>query len=433
MIGISSSSRSFAALGKYLVNGRDGPSEERVAWTTARNLPTDDPQLAAKIMRASASQNLRVKEPVYHLALSFDPRDAVSRATMERVADRVLSELKLKEHQAVIVAHGDRAHSHVHILVNRVHPETGKVWDRWQDYSTIQRALREEEQALGLRRVERGLVSTHERDGLPRDGREELELAQRARHIASTEVRATREERDGLRRDLGTYVQVTELAHQRHIAERGVAAARAYLEQLDFAVARSARAEAGLDDAIRRAYRDPATARVSFLSAVEKAGAKEASRMMREQPEQFGELKADQSRRGLFGSSRSTDSARLAAREASALFSEVASARVEVARLVDRDPAQIQKGQPPAALKPTGEHAHERLSAAQVRLDAVRSAELRLPARDQMEARLVSSLQRLAPPEFARFERALRGQHLNVARKLRQMVRDAALGRDGDG
>jgi hypothetical protein len=384
-------------------------------------------------MRASASQNLRVKEPVYHLALSFDPRDAVSRETMERVADRVLSELKLKEHQAVIVAHGDRAHSHVHILVNRVHPRTGKVWDRWQDYPTIQRVLREEEQALGLRRVERGLVSTQEREGLPRDGGEEREHAQRAGHPPSAEVRDTRAQRDGLRGDLVTYVQVTELAQQRHTAERDVAAARAYLEQLDVAVKRSARAESGLDEALRRAYRDPAAARASLLSAVDKAGVKEASRIMREQPEQFGELKAEQSRRGLFGSSRSTDSARLAAREASALGLEVASARAEVARLVDKAPASIEKGQLPVALKPIGEYAREHLSAAQVRLDAVRSTERSLPARDQLESRLVSSLQRLAPPEFARFERALRGQHLSVARKLRQMVRDAALGRDGDG
>src|SRR3954464_7791765 len=113
MIAVSSSSRSFAALGKYLVVGRDKVEEGRVAWTSARNLPTSDPELAAKIMRATAAQNVRVSQPVYHLALSFDPRDIVDRQAMERVADRVLEELKLKEHQAVIVAHGDRAHSHV--------------------------------------------------------------------------------------------------------------------------------------------------------------------------------------------------------------------------------------------------------------------------------------------------------------------------------
>ena len=162
MIGVSSSSRSFTSLGRYLVSGRDGNAEGRIAWSSARNLPTNDPELAAKIMRATASQNVRVAQPVYHLALSFDPRDIVDRAAMERVADRVLAELKLNQHQAIIVAHGDRAHPHMHILVNRVHPETGRVWDRWQDYTLIQRALREEERALGLRQVETGRISERE-------------------------------------------------------------------------------------------------------------------------------------------------------------------------------------------------------------------------------------------------------------------------------
>src|SRR5215470_7506965 len=86
MIAVSSSSRSFAALGKYLVVGRDKVEQGRVGWTSARNLPTDEPELAAKIMRATAAQNVRVSQPVYHIALSFDPTDNVNRATMERVA-----------------------------------------------------------------------------------------------------------------------------------------------------------------------------------------------------------------------------------------------------------------------------------------------------------------------------------------------------------
>jgi hypothetical protein len=145
-----------------LVHGRTGLEEGRIGWASARNLPTDDPELAATLMRATAAQNVRVEKPVYHLALAFDPDDPVDRATMERVADRVLARLGLEEHQALIVAHRDREHPHLHILVNRVHPETGKVWDRWQDMPTIQQVLREEERALGLREVPGHL---HAREG----------------------------------------------------------------------------------------------------------------------------------------------------------------------------------------------------------------------------------------------------------------------------
>src|SRR5712692_4017804 len=52
-----------------------------------------------------------------------------------------------------MVAHQDRAHPHVHIMVNRVNPKTGLAWDRWQDQPQIQRTLRELERELGLREV----------------------------------------------------------------------------------------------------------------------------------------------------------------------------------------------------------------------------------------------------------------------------------------
>lgn len=153
MIAVSSSGTGFRALAAYLVHGRTGLEEGRIGWASARNLPTDDPEVAATLMRATAAQNVRGEKPVYHLALAFDPGDPVDRATMERVADRVLARLHLDEHQALIVSHRDREHAHLHILVNRVHPESGRLWDRWQDMPTIQQVLREEERALGLRQV----------------------------------------------------------------------------------------------------------------------------------------------------------------------------------------------------------------------------------------------------------------------------------------
>ena len=51
------------------------------------------------------------------------------------------------------VAHRDREHAHLHVVVNRVHPETGVAWDRWQDYPKIERTLRGLEHELELREV----------------------------------------------------------------------------------------------------------------------------------------------------------------------------------------------------------------------------------------------------------------------------------------
>jgi hypothetical protein len=171
-------------LATYLRRGRSGEEWDRVAWSSARNLPTDDPELAATFMRATAEQNTRVTVPVYHVAISFDPQDAVTRAQMEQVADAVLQRLGLADHQAVLVAHQDRAHAHVHILVNRVHPETGKAWERWKDRPIIERVLREQEQALGLRAVNGRLAPLPDRevpDRIAADGLTSGERRHRAR------------------------------------------------------------------------------------------------------------------------------------------------------------------------------------------------------------------------------------------------------------
>ena len=102
-------------------------------------------------MRATARQSALVQVPVYHLTISFDREDQVAPAEMQAVADRVLRDLGLAAHQAIMVAHKDRDHAHVHVMVNRVHPETGVAWERWQDRPTIERSLREVERAFGLR------------------------------------------------------------------------------------------------------------------------------------------------------------------------------------------------------------------------------------------------------------------------------------------
>jgi len=146
----------FLRLGTYLVWGERGTEPERVAWTAARNLPTDDPELAAQLMRATAAQSARVEKPVYQIVVGFVARDPVDRELMERVADRVLERLGLSEHQAILVAHRDRPHPHVHIMVNRVHPFDGRAWNTWQDWPRARDVVLEEERRLGWSRPDFG-------------------------------------------------------------------------------------------------------------------------------------------------------------------------------------------------------------------------------------------------------------------------------------
>jgi hypothetical protein len=65
----------FRGLLAYLEAGsRERPDQERVAWTSYRNLyGIEDPTEAAWAMRAAAVENERVGRPVYHFGLSLQP------------------------------------------------------------------------------------------------------------------------------------------------------------------------------------------------------------------------------------------------------------------------------------------------------------------------------------------------------------------------
>ena len=406
MIGVSSSNKSFRVLARYLAEERNVEEQKRVAWVTSRNLPTDDPETAARIMRATAAQNVRVREPVYHLTLSFDPGDNVDRAAMERVADRVLVELHLQEHQVLIVAHGDREHAHMHLMVNRVHPETGKVWSRWQDYPTIQRVLREQEEALGLRRV-----------------------SSRIAEQSSVERDLT----GGLAEDLQTYERLVEVGRERYGADMEVSAAQARLTQLDAASQRAQRVFENFRDSLRAVYRDPDRALNSFLAkGVSEPAA--AVRGMRERPEQFGELRSA----GHTGRDRTDDRA---AREAARTASAAARELVDAERALRVAIAHTRNGRQQSATAVVEDGDQEggaraavraEIEGIQVRLRELRDQEQRAPSFHLFERALARGLWELSPPEFNRLRLLVTGTQFSLARKLRHMAEDVALGRDDE-
>lgn len=157
MIGNAGSGKSFGGLIRYLMTGKDGQQPGRVDWHEVRNLHTDDPALCARIMRitsnAQREANSRLENDVYHLSISFDQDDQTDRQLERKVADTVLKDLGLHEHQAVLVRHNDTDYAHFHVAINRVHPETGKVWDDSHDWRRIEKSLRRQERELGLRIV----------------------------------------------------------------------------------------------------------------------------------------------------------------------------------------------------------------------------------------------------------------------------------------
>jgi len=144
--------KDFAGLRHYLMEGKQGADKDRnrVAWITTRNLATADPEIAAKVMTATAALSVRVERPVYHLIVSWHPDEEPGRGDMDQVAATTLEDVGLAEHQAVIIGHGDTANPHLHMIVNRVHPGTGVAWSTSHDYRRIERSMRRQAEAHGF-------------------------------------------------------------------------------------------------------------------------------------------------------------------------------------------------------------------------------------------------------------------------------------------
>ncbi len=131
MIAKAGTGSDFGGVIRYVLSEDKGPE---VLHQQELLFRPDERVLFLDEMRLCAEQNLRCTKPVYHLSLSWAPEDRPTPTQVTATSRRFLRDLGLQEHQAFVVRHRDTAHDHVHIVANRVHPDTGKTWKppHWQ-------------------------------------------------------------------------------------------------------------------------------------------------------------------------------------------------------------------------------------------------------------------------------------------------------------
>lgn len=199
---IAKAGHSFkGAMAYYLHDKRQDGQEahpqtaERVAWTEMRNLACLTPETATRIMAATASRADELKAAagikntgrksnahVYAYSLAWHPDEAgqIDKAEMLRAVDQTLKALGAENHQAVIVCHQDQKHPHVHVVLNRVDPATGKMLSTSNDRHKLS------DWANAYER-ERGVIVTPKRE----EKRQAREQAQQDFTRAAAKDRAT--------------------------------------------------------------------------------------------------------------------------------------------------------------------------------------------------------------------------------------------------
>jgi hypothetical protein len=174
---ISKRGHSFVGAAMYYLHDKKADTDQRVAWTYTHNLPTDDAEKAFGWMAFTAMSADRLKQnanvvktgrksnagSVYSYSLAWHPDQNPDRDIMKEAALDVLEKLGLKEHEAVLVAHTDTEHPHVHVVCNLVHPENGKTASPSYDYLIASRWAESHEKSEGKIRCEQRVINNEKR------------------------------------------------------------------------------------------------------------------------------------------------------------------------------------------------------------------------------------------------------------------------------
>jgi hypothetical protein len=173
---VAGKGRSFKGAGLYYLHDKQASTSERVAFTHTENLPTRDAGKAIKCMawtalrqnelkaRSGASaKGRKLTQPVYCYSLSWAPGETPSQEEMIGAAKDTLSILGLSDHEALFVGHNDEPHPHIHVIVNRVHPESGIAAPLSMDHLKLSAWAEEFEKRQGQIRCEQRVENNERR------------------------------------------------------------------------------------------------------------------------------------------------------------------------------------------------------------------------------------------------------------------------------
>lgn len=104
---------------------------------------------ASAEMKAAADANPRIGDPVYHAVLSWREGEKPTDAQMIEAAAAAQKAIGMAGHQFVYAIHRDTDNAHVHMMINRVHPETAKAVYPQNDFYKLDKCMRESELAQG--------------------------------------------------------------------------------------------------------------------------------------------------------------------------------------------------------------------------------------------------------------------------------------------
>lgn len=142
-----SSKSNVTRLVNYLTDSQG--HEQRVADVRITNCISEDPQWAALEMTAVQRGNTRAQgDKTYHLMLSFHEKPSLE--VIHAIEDAVCARLGFEGHQRMSVLHDDTDNLHLHVCINKIHPEHLTMHTPYYDHKTLAKTCEQLEQHYSL-------------------------------------------------------------------------------------------------------------------------------------------------------------------------------------------------------------------------------------------------------------------------------------------
>ena len=155
----------------YMFNPEGKNKNEKCTYGGGYGFVTEGLKSSMAEMIALATDAVRSNDPVNHYVLSWREGEKPTATQVDEAVNIFLNELNLTGHQIFYALHADTDNYHLHLAVNRVHPDTGKPVEinKGFDIEAVHKAVARIEHAQGWQREKHGRYQVLENGELGRE------------------------------------------------------------------------------------------------------------------------------------------------------------------------------------------------------------------------------------------------------------------------
>ncbi len=132
----------ISRLADYITQEKDKEQDKnKIDYYGGRGFICEDLNSWKAEMTALASDAPKCTNPITHWVMSWQEHERPTRDQLEESINILLEELGMTDNQVIYAAHQDTDNYHVHVMINRVHPDTLRASNNFRDVELAHKAV----------------------------------------------------------------------------------------------------------------------------------------------------------------------------------------------------------------------------------------------------------------------------------------------------